>query len=132
MRATGSYHSVTPCASSNGTMINMSRMNRVLGIARKNMTITAQAGLQLLDAANALRSQGLQLLTNVEIGNATLGAAACGHIKDGLDSGQLCSSATNIKWVTPAGELAEASETQSPELLHLVRSTMACAESPAK
>jgi hypothetical protein len=35
------------------------------------MTITAQAGLQLLDAATALRTHGLQLLTNVEIGNAT-------------------------------------------------------------
>lgn len=123
VRPTGSYHSVTPCASSDGTMINMSRMNRVLGIDGKNMTITAQAGLQLLDAAKALSKQSLQLLTNVEIGNATLGAAACGHIKDGLDAGQLCSSATNIKWVTPDGKLAEASETKSPELLHLVRSS---------
>ena len=122
VRAMGSNHSVTPCASSDGTIINMLRMNRILGIDRQTTTITAQAGLQLIDAAKALRSQGLQLITNVEIGNATLGSAACCHIKDGLDGGQMCSSATNIKWVTPAGDLAEASEAQSPDLLHLVRS----------
>src|ERR1700737_2065094 len=42
VRAMGSNHSVTPCASSDGTIIKMSRMNRVLGIDRKNMTITAK------------------------------------------------------------------------------------------
>jgi hypothetical protein len=123
VRAMGSNHSVTPCASSDGTIIKMSRMNRVLGIDRKNMTITAQAGLQLIDASNALRSESLQLITNVEIGNATLGSAACCHIKDGLDCGQMCSSVTSIKWVTPAGDLAEASEAHSPDLLYLVRSS---------
>src|SRR6516165_2006589 len=115
VRATGSYHSVTPCASSDGTMINMSRMNRVLAIDETNMTITAQAGVQIVDAAKALRKKSLQLLTNVEIGNATLGAAACCHIKDGLDGGQPCSSATSIKWVTPDGKRWEASETKSPD-----------------
>ena len=123
VRATGSYHSVTPCASSDGTMINMSRMNRVLAIDETNMTITAQAGVQIVDAAKALKKRSLQLLTNVEIGNATLGAAACCHIKDGLDGGQPCSSATSIKWVTPDGKRWEASETKSPDLLALVRSS---------
>jgi FAD/FMN-containing dehydrogenase len=119
----GSYHSVTPCASSEGTIIKMSRMNRVLRIDRKNMTITAQAGLQIIDAAKALRAEGLQLITNVEIGNATLGSAACCYIKDGLDCGLMCSSATSIKWVTPSGDLAEASESTDPDLLHFVRSS---------
>ena len=30
VRAMGSYHSLTPCASSDGTIVNMSRMNRIV------------------------------------------------------------------------------------------------------
>jgi len=126
VRAMGSYHSLTPCASSNGTIINMTRMNQVVGIDLRNMTFTAQAGLQFIKASKALRSQNLQFMTNIEIGNMTLGAAACCHTKDGLDGvefGQVNSYVTKIKWVTPAGEFAEASETDKPDLLRFVRSS---------
>src|SRR5262245_6742999 len=69
VRAVGSYHSLTPCASSEGTMLNMSRMNRVIDVDPAGMTLTAQAGLQFLDASRALREHGLQFMTNIEIGN---------------------------------------------------------------
>lgn len=127
VRAMGSYHSLTPCASSDGgTVINMSRMNKVVAIDSKNLTFTAQAGMQILDASKALRDQGLQMMLNIEIGNMTLGAAACCHSKDALDGiefGQVSSYVTQIKWVTPAGDLAEASETNNPDLLHTMRSS---------
>ena len=67
VRAMGSYHSLTPCASSDGTILNMSRMNRVLEINRDRMTFTAQAGLEFIEANHALRAQGLQFITNIEI-----------------------------------------------------------------
>jgi FAD binding domain/D-arabinono-1,4-lactone oxidase len=126
VRAVGSYHSLTPCASSDGTMIGMSRMTRVIDIDPVNGRFTAQAGLHYIDANHAMRAQNLQFMTNIEIGNMTLGSAACCHTKDGLDGieyGQVCSYVTGIKWVTPAGELAEASEDGNPELLHKMRSS---------
>lgn len=126
VRAMGSYHSLTPCASSDGTMVNMSRMTQILSIDAATMTLTAQAGLQVVDAAAALRNQGLQLMTNIEIGNMRLGSAATCHTKDGLDGieyPQFNSYVTAIKWVTPTGELAEASEDNDPELLKKVRSS---------
>lgn len=126
VRPKGSYHSLTPCASSAGTMVDMSGMTRILNIDAKKMTLTAQAGLQLIDAAKALREHNLQFMTNVEIGNMTLGAAACCHTKDGLDGlefGQASSYATGIKWVTPSGELAEASEESDPHALRMMRSS---------
>jgi FAD binding domain-containing protein len=126
VRAMGSYHSLTPCASSEGTIIDMSGMQRILAIDREKMTFTAEAGLQFIAASRALRVQGLQFLTNIEIGNMTLGAAACCHTKDGLDGGefgQVGSYLTALKWVTPSGELAQASETSDPSLLYLMRSS---------
>jgi len=126
VRAMGSYHSLTPCASSDGTIINMSRLNRVVEIDAAKQTFTAQAGLQFIEASRALRAQDLQFHTNIEIGNLTLGSAACCHTKDALDGiefGQVNSYATKIKWVTPAGDLAEASEDNNPDLLRIVRSS---------
>jgi len=66
------------------------------------------------------------MMLNIEIGNMTLGSAACCHSKDALDGiefGQVSSYVTKMKWVTPSGELAEASETENPELLRLMRSS---------
>jgi FAD/FMN-containing dehydrogenase len=126
VRAMGSYHSLTPCASSDGTIVNMSRMARVIDINTANRTFTAQAGLQFIEASKALREHDLQFMTNIEIGNMTLGAAACCHTKDALDGiefGQVSSYVTSIRWVTPSGDLAEASETGNPDLLRMVRSS---------
>jgi hypothetical protein len=127
VRAMGSHHSLTPCACSDGTVVNLSRMNRVIEIDRVNQTLTAQAGLQFIDASKALREHDLQFMTNIEIGNMTLGAAACCHSKDALDGiefGQVSSYVTKIKWVTPAGDLAEASLAGAdPGLLRLVRAS---------
>jgi hypothetical protein len=127
VRAMGSYHSLTPCVSSDGTIIDMSRMNRIVAIDRERMTFTAEAGLQFIEASRALRKHNLQFITNIEIGNMTLGAAACCHTKDGLDGGefgQVGSYVTGIKWVTPGGELAEASQTDpDPSLLQFMRSS---------
>jgi FAD binding domain/D-arabinono-1,4-lactone oxidase len=126
VRAMGSYHSLTPCASSDGTIVNMSRMTQVIEVDSKNLTFTAQAGLQILDAAKALRSHDLQMMLNIEIGNMTLGSAACCHSKDALDGfelGQVGSYVIGIKWVTPGADLAEASEANSPDLLRTMRSS---------
>ncbi len=131
VRAKGSYHSLTPCASSDGTIIDMSHMAQVVEIDIASQLFTAQAGLQFIDASKALRKHDLQFMTNIEIGNMTLGAAACCQTRvlpnqdalDGIEFGQVNSYVTRIKWVTPAGELAEASEADSPDLLRLVRSS---------
>jgi hypothetical protein len=126
VRAKGSYHSLTPCVSSDGTIVDMSRMTQVVAIDPANNRFTAQAGLQFIEASKALRAQGLQFMTNIEIGNMTLGSGCCCHTKDALDGiefGQVSSYVTGIKWVTPAGELAEASAAVHPELLPLARSS---------
>ena len=126
LRPMGSFHSLTPCPASTGTVVRMERMNRVLRIDAESMTVTAEAGLQIGQLAAVLRKEGLQMLLNIEIGNATLGSLACCHSKDAMDGvehGQVSSYVTRIKWVDPSGELQEASEDQDPDLLYLVRSS---------
>jgi FAD/FMN-containing dehydrogenase len=126
VRPMGSFHSLTPCAASDGTVVDMTRFSAIVAIDTDAMTVTAQAGMQQVDAAAALRASNLQLMLNIEIGNATLGSLATCHSKDSLDGvehGQVSSYVTRIKWVGPGGELLEADEAESPELLSLVRSS---------
>jgi FAD/FMN-containing dehydrogenase len=62
---------------------------------------------------------------NVEIGNLTIGSAACGGTKDASmpgELGQACSYACAMKMVTPSGETLEITEEQ-PELLQAARTS---------
>jgi FAD/FMN-containing dehydrogenase len=80
----------------------------------------------MIEAAAELRKQNLQFVLNIEIGNMTLGSAACCHTKDALDGvgfGQVNSFVTGVKWISPSGTLEEASEARNPELLPLVRAS---------
>ncbi len=77
-------------------------------------------------ATKALREKNVQFMLNIEIGNMTLGSAACCHTKDALDGiefGQVSSYVTGMKWVAPNGDLGEASEANNPELLRMMRSS---------
>ena len=126
VRAMGSFHSLTPCASTSGTVVSLLGMKKVLKIDPHELTFTAQAGLQMIEAAELLRQQNLQFVLNIEIGNLTLGSAACCQTKDALDGvefGQVNSYVIGIKWVSPSGALEEASEDKNPELLSLMRAS---------
>ncbi len=126
VRAMGNYHSLTPCVSSPGTIVDMRGLNKVVKIDRQNMTFTAQAGLQMIDGNEILQKENLQFMLNAEIGNMTLGSAACCHSKDSLDCvefGQVNSYLVGVKWVTPSGELGEASESTNPDLLSKMRAS---------
>jgi UDP-N-acetylenolpyruvoylglucosamine reductase len=126
VRAMGSNHSLTPCAASTGTVVSMDGFTKIVKMDTAKKTLMAQGGLQLVDAAAALRKMGLQFMLNIEIGNITLGSAACCQTKDSLDGvelGQVNSYVTGIKWVSPSGELMEASESENPELLPYIRAS---------
>lgn len=124
VRVVGSHHSTTLVnVADGGTMVVMTKMNRILNIGRD--TVTTEAGALLIDVAQTLREHMLQFYVNVELGNLTMGSAACGGTKDASmpgEFGQVCSYASVIKMVTPAGELVTIDESQ-PELLQVARSS---------
>ncbi len=124
VRAVGSNHSTTPCGTAEGgTVVDMRRMNRIIEI--RSDCVTAEAGALYIDVNHELRKHNLQFNVNVELGNLTIGSACCGGTKDASmpgEFGQICSYASVIKMVTPAGELLEITE-DDPELLHVARSS---------
>lgn len=124
VRAVGSNHSTTPCGvADNGTVVVMRKMNRILNIGPD--TVTAEAGALYIDVAKELQKHNLQFFVNVEIGNLTIGSAACGGTKDASmpgEFGQACSYVSAVKMVTPSGEIVEVTEDE-PELLQAVRAS---------
>jgi FAD/FMN-containing dehydrogenase len=124
VRAIGSNHSTTRCGiADGGTVINMMAMNRIVEIGPDY--VTAEAGALYIDVAKELQEHGLQFYVNVELGNLTIGSAACGGTKDASmpgEFGQVCSYAIAMKLVTPAGEILEVTE-EDPELLQVMRSS---------
>jgi FAD/FMN-containing dehydrogenase len=124
IRAIGSNHSTSSCGVANGgTVIKMGGMNQILNIGPD--TVTAQGGALYIDVAKELQKRSLQFYVNTEIGNLTIGSAACCGTKDSSmpgEFGQVGSYVTSIKMVLPSGNLLEVTETQ-PDLLQLVRSS---------
>ena len=126
VRAAGSRHTTTHCGvADQGTLMIMRKMDKVIEINKQKAYVTVQAGALYIDVARALREHGLQFYVNVEIGNLTMGSAACTGTKDASmpgEFGQVCSYCTNVKMVTAAGKIQVISEDE-PELMSAVRSS---------
>jgi len=124
VRAVGSNHSTAPCGvADGGTLIRM-KMNQILDIGAKGLTV--QAGAFHLDMARALEAQNLQFYVNTEIGSLSAGSAACAGTKDASfpgEYGQAGSYVTGVKMVLPTGDLLEVTEPGNPDLMQKVRSS---------
>jgi len=124
VRAVGSNHSTARCSvADGGTVVKMSKMNRILSITSDS--VTAEAGALYIDIAQELEKQGLQFYVNTEIGSLSVGSAACAGTKDASmpgEFGQVGSYITHVKMVLPSGDLLDVDENQ-PELLQKIRSS---------
>ena len=124
VRAGGSHHSTTACGVvDGGTLVITRAMNRIISIGEDH--VTAEAGALYIDVAKALAEHGMQFFVNVEIGNLTMGSAACGGTKDASmpgEFGQVNSYVIGMKMVTATGDLVEITE-DDPELLQAMRSS---------
>ncbi len=124
VRAIGSNHSTARCGvADGGTIVKMSKMNRILSITADK--VTAEAGAIYIDIAHELQKRQLQFYVNTEIGSLSVGSGSCAGTKDASmpgEYGQVSSYVTGIKMVLPSGELLEVNESQ-PELLRKVRSS---------
>jgi FAD/FMN-containing dehydrogenase len=97
-------------------------MNKILEITDDSVTV--EAGAILIDVAEALKERGLQFYVNTEIGNLSIGSAACAGTKDSSmpgEFGQVSSYCSRIRMVLPSGKILDANETDDPELMQALR-----------
>src|SRR5712691_9186022 len=124
VRGLASRHSTTPCGEANGgTIVDVRRLNRIIRIGPDS--VTTEPGALYIDVAKELENNDLQFYVNIELGNLSMGAAACCATKDASmpgEFGQVNSYAIGMKIGTPSGELVEITEDE-PELLQAARSS---------
>jgi hypothetical protein len=107
----GANSASTDCnASSTGTVIDLTGMDRILKIDSYNDTVTVQAGVRIGVLADALSQQGLELAGSHDLMERTVGGAIAGGcigpaIAD--DGAFFASQVIEMKIVTPGGKLSK-------------------------
>jgi hypothetical protein len=124
LRPYGSYHSTSDCARADGgTMVRLNRMRKIIEITDE--TVRVQAGALFIDVSSELERKGLEFPINLEIGNVTMGSAACCASKDAAfpgGYGQISSYCTAMTMVKADGSVITIDESQ-PDLLRVARSS---------
>jgi L-gulonolactone oxidase len=77
MRAVGSGHSFTDCACTDGVMVDMRGLARVVGADSSSGLVTVEGGIVLRDLGPALAAHGLGLENQGDIDAQTLSGAIC-------------------------------------------------------
>lgn len=122
VRAVGAGTSMTRCtAAISGTLMMMSKMNRVLEITRE--TVTVQPGIRLAELAQILHEDGLELVGGFDLANRSVGGAVCAAGLEASmsgDVGQFAGHVTRLKAISPKGKKFVVSE-ETKSLLALMR-----------
>jgi FAD/FMN-containing dehydrogenase len=124
LRPYGSYHSTSDCARADGgTMVRLDKMRQILEITDE--LVRVQAGALFIDVSAELQKRGLEFFINLEIGNVTMGSAACCASKDAAfpeGYGQISSYCTAMTMVRADGNVVKI-DGSDPQLLRVARSS---------
>lgn len=104
-----------------GTVMDMTGMNRILQI--RTRTVKVQAGMRLRDLARKLDEYGLELVGSYEYPDRTVGGVvSSGSLTAGTpdDGSHLASSVVALTLVTPDGRVIDFDES-TPEMLTVAR-----------
>src|SRR5262245_61144446 len=121
-RVTASGHSFTDIACTDGTMIRMDRMNRVLDIDRGAGLAKVEGGIVIRDLSERLAAEGLALENLGDIDVQTVsGAISTATHGTGERFGNISSQVEAIELVTADGSVVECSRDSDPELWRAAR-----------
>jgi FAD-linked oxidoreductase len=110
VRAVGSGHSFTDCACTEGVMVDLQRMRRVIAADPDSRLVTVEAGITLRRLGAELAARGLALENQGDIDTQTIaGAIATATHGTGIRFQNLSARIESLRLVTAAGELIELS-----------------------
>lgn len=106
VRPVGAGHSWAPLVLTNDVLVNLDRMQGVIGVDTQARTATVQAGIRLKNLIPALRGHGLGMQNLGSIGEQSIaGAVATATHGTGLSFGSLSTQVVAMKLVSGSGEL---------------------------
>jgi len=109
VKVAGSGHSFTDIACTDGVMVDMSAMRRVLSVDGNKLTV--EAGITLHDLGEELRSRGLAMENQGDVDPQTMaGAISTATHGTGAGFGNLSSQVAGVRLVDGTGELRDVRE----------------------
>ena len=127
VRVVGSGHSFTDIACTDGHMIGLRRMRRVLEADRATGLVTVEGGITLHELGSELAVRGLAMENQGDIDRQALaGAIATATHGTGARYRNISSQVAAMRIVTAAGEVVELSEEGDGEGLRAARVGVGC------
>lgn len=116
VRVAGAGHSFTDAVLTDGVLLDLSRMNRVLEVDREAGLVRVQAGLTLHEASAALHSHGLAFPNLGDIDVQTVaGATATGTHGTGSRLQNISAALHSVELVLADGSVVELNEESDPD-----------------
>jgi L-gulono-1,4-lactone dehydrogenase len=109
VKVAGSGHSFTDIACTDGVMVDLSRMNRVIGV--EGAEVTVEAGITLRELGPALAERGLALENQGDVDAQTIAGAICTATHGtGGRFANISSQVAGLRLVTASGKVEEIRE----------------------
>lgn len=122
VRPVGAGHSFSPLVPTDGTLVVLDKLNGLISHDRKTQTALFAAGTRLGNAGPLLESVGQAMFNLPDIDRQTLaGAISTSTHGTGRDLGSLSSYVTELRLVTPNGEVLDLGPDQQPDLFNAAR-----------
>lgn len=122
VRVAGAGHSFTPLVPTDGTLLHLGAMDRVLEVDRAAGRVRVQAGITLAALSEALAAHGLALENLGDIDAQTLaGAIATGTHGTGAGFPNLSAQVEALELVTADGRVLELSAERDPDAFRAAR-----------
>ena len=117
VKVIGSGHSFTDIGCTDGCLIKLDRYNRVLAVDRDRLTVTAEAGITILQLSSALAEVGLAMENMGDVGYQTIsGAIATATHGTGERFQNISSQLVGLSIVRGDGSILRCSAESSPDV----------------
>lgn len=116
VKVLGSRHSFNGIADTDGAMLSLEHLNRVVGLDRERGTVTVEGGIRYGELSRFLHGQGYALPNLASLPHISV-AGACMTATHGSGDrvGNLATAVSALELVTADGEIVEVSREGNPE-----------------
>jgi FAD-linked oxidoreductase len=122
VKVAGSGHSFTDAACTNGRLLSIDLLDRVLDVDRDAGTVTVEAGITIRALNRELAERGMALANLGDIDRQTIaGATSTATHGTGVRFGGLATFIRGMELVTADGEVVWCSPDEEPEVFHCAR-----------
>jgi len=122
VKAVGAGHSFTSTALTNGHLLNMKHLNKIINVDRVNSQVTVEAGIHISELNEQLFELGLAMPNLGDIAYQTIsGAIATSTHGTGAKISGIAGQVAAMRLVNGQGEIVDINAKQNPELLNVAR-----------